>query len=127
MQTSTHRIKKYDKKIRGLILPWQKENFTAKTDMQVQIERIVDDIVGSNIYRVYYMIFGKEVYKMIHIHTQGTLDTEIDILRDKWSSRGMDLDVMTDIENALGYQTGPAGPQNFTLDSSLLDGPDILV
>ena len=122
MRTDAQRSKKYAAKVRGLVLPGQIGRFTSIIGKQVEIEEIVKGIVGPDINRVYYMIYGKEVYKLMYAHSSGILDTEIYITRHKWIMRGLDAGKMNDIEFALGYQAGDV----FTMDHSLLDGSDWL-
>lgn len=123
MRPTKRRIDKYSKKIRGLVLPGQKGRFASAIGRQVEIEKIVNTIVGSNISRVYYIIFGKEVNKLMGKHKTEILDTELEILQDKWISRGLDAAVLASIKEGVGYvpRWHP-----FRLDVSFLDDNDRL-
>ena len=123
MRTDARRTAKYDAKIGMEILPQQNANFEARIKRQVEIEEIVNSVVGPDINRVYYIIFGKEVWKKMQQHKQETLDTEVHILEDKWIKRGLNMAMLDEIENRLGYAITF---KFFVIDSSLLDGDDRL-
>jgi hypothetical protein len=123
MRTNARRTDKYAKKVRGLVLPGQAYRFGSQVGRQVEIEQIVNSIVGSDINRVYYMIFGKEVWKKMCTHTGGTLDTEVGTVEDRWTARGLDMGILDRIEDALNYRITY---RHFILDESGLDGEDRL-
>lgn len=124
MRTDSQRTEKYSKKAGGMVLPGQASHFASKINRQVEIEHIVNRIAGSTINRVYYIIFGKEANAVIEKHKGGTADTEIEILQQKWSARGLSIATMDLIKNAIGYTVPAIGP--FRLDVSALDGTDVL-
>jgi len=125
MRTDLIRIKKYKKKVRGLVLPLQKSNFSANTQRQVEIENITNIIVGPDINRVYYIIFAKEINKLFGKYTGDSLLNEVEILQSKWTARGLNPVKLDEIKSVFNIVPAPT-VQPFKLDISLLDGPDIL-
>ena len=123
MRTSAMRTRKYDKKVGGMVLPGQKDRFRDAVGRQVEIEKIVNTTVGANINRVYYIIFGKELVKLMQKFRAATLDAEVAILQRKWSARGLSIVTLASIKRALNYREFI---NYFTLDHSLLDGADVL-
>ena len=123
MRTDLIRIKKYKKKVRGLVLPLQKSNFSANIQRQVEIEDITNIIVGPDISRVYYIIFAKEVNKLMSKYKDTTLESELQVIQDKWCARGLNSTLLNRIKDAIGYV--PVF-HPFRLDYSLLDGDDRL-
>lgn len=79
----------------------QASRFQGAVIKQVEIERIVKGIVKDQLLMPYYIIFAKECVNRKSKHSSLTLLTEIEILQQKWSSRGLDLDVMDRIKDAL--------------------------
>lgn len=128
MRTDQARTEKYRKKIRGLIIPGQKARFGTASGRQTWMETVAKSIVTDQINLVYYIIFAKELNKIKGIHKGENLITEVEILQDKWISRGLSETVLNQIKQAFNIVI-PAPPvgQPFKLDISLLDGPDVLV
>jgi len=75
----------------------QKDNFKLSIDEQVRIENEVKQM-ASGINQVYYIIFAKEVVKAAKKHKGETLIGELEILQDKWSGRGLDVEIMNKIK-----------------------------
>ena len=125
MRTSGRRTKKYDKKVRGIILDGQQSRFESAVARQVEIEQMVNEIVGFDINRVYYIIFGKEINNLLGKYKNAALDKEIEIKQKKWISRGLNPEKLDQIKYALGVKPRPIWTP-FRLDISLLDGEDRL-
>lgn len=102
MRASKHRTKKYKEKIRGFILPGQVQRKAASVEREVDLERKVEQIVGVDLMRGYYMIFAKEVNKLYGIWKGVNLMTEIAIKEMKWTSRGLDPLILNQIEALFG-------------------------
>ena len=77
------------------------DRFRAANIKQVEIERIVKSIIKDQLLLVYYIVFGKELVKAKNKHKGEMLRQEVEILQNKWSSRGLNTDLMDVIKNAL--------------------------
>ena len=102
MRGSYQRIRSYRKKIRGLVHPWQPLLKNATVQKEVEIERMVESIVGPSLLRGHYMIFAKEINKLLKKHRGSNLITELAIIENKWMTRGLNVDTMTKIESLFG-------------------------
>ena len=106
MRSKELRVEKYTKKNKELNqahLQQQIRNKKKSVVREVQIEKIVNSIVGFNIMRGHYMIYAKQLNKLMGNYHAGILDNEVRILQNVWRGRGMDLDVMDVINPAIGY------------------------
>jgi len=78
----------------------QRKNFKGAVQNQVKIEVEVKKIVGGsdNLLNLpYYIIFGKQVYKIACTHKGETASEEVKILVKKWAKRGLFYDVLDKI------------------------------
>ena len=107
MRGSDHRTEKYKKKIRGLVLPGQADRKKATVGREVQLERMVNSIVGFDIARGHYMVFAKQLNKVMRKHKGENLLTEVEILQDTWSTRGLDTSIMDQIKTWFGIVIAP--------------------
>jgi len=89
----------YKKKIRGFILDDQVQHKQATVQREVDLEKKVNNIVGFNLLRGHYMIFAKEINKLMKKYKEGTLIAEIAIKEQKWATRGLDESILNQIEN----------------------------
>lgn len=118
--------KKLDGEVRGRLFDEQKERMVAKekqpTEDLVAIELKVKGICdGEPLMLIYYyIIFGKEMYRISNHHTGETLINEAVILEEKWHSRGLSYIFLEKIKEIF-IKINP-----FLLDISLLDGNDRL-
>ena len=92
----------------------------------VQIEHEVKQICqGTSALLIpYYIIFGKEIYRLKKHHQDETLIDEAVILERKWEARGLDANLLETIKEFYIPSYKPSA--YFRLDISLLDGPDVL-
>jgi len=92
----------------------------------VQIENEIKQICqGASLLHIpYYIIFGKELYKLRNNHSAATLITEAEILEEKWRTRGLDYSLLNKIKTFYiqAYET----MQYFKCDISDLDGTHVL-
>ena len=117
-------------KERGKLYDAQKESMVEKeaaaTFALEKIERDIKKIVQGQptILIPYYIIFGKEIYKRQNKFKSQTLINEIEILEEKWRTRGLNPDLLDTIKKFYVeiYELGAT----FHLDISLLDGPHVL-
>jgi len=118
---ATRRIRKYDAKVGGMVIPGQEERFRGKMQRQVDLENMVRQIIGFDINRVYYIIFAKELNKMMEKHKGSTLTDEADIMQSKWYNRGLDNDKLNEIKDAMNLPewTPPAPPAPWYNDNWL--------
>jgi hypothetical protein len=122
MRAPTHRAEKYGKKIRGLVLPGQASRKAATVAREVELEVIVNRLVGFDISRGQYMIFAKQLNKLLGKYREGTLDGEVGILQDVWKARGLQEGLLSEIKAAVGYVIPtPAGPQICRFDIGKFD------
>ena len=108
----------------------QKKKFKSSVQKQVQIEQETKKLVGSGdilLNLPYYIIFAKEVNMVAKTHSGNTAYAELQILDNKWASRGLKVNILNSIKSYYvpGYPVAPP-PVYFRLDVSLLDGPDVL-
>lgn len=102
MRGSKFRSEKYSKKIRGLVLPGQVDRKKATVSREVELERMVNSIVGFDIARGHYMIFAKQLNRIMKKFGGETLKSEMEILQDTWLTRGLDPTVLGRIKILLG-------------------------
>lgn len=107
MRGSLSRKEKYQKKIRGFVLPGQIDHKKATIAREVELERMVEGIVGPSLLRGHYMIFAKELNKAMKKHRGENLLTEVEILQDTWSTRGLDTSIMDQIKTWFGIVIAP--------------------
>ncbi|GAH87071.1 unnamed protein product, partial [marine sediment metagenome] len=65
--------------------------------IEIQIKQMIQG--QPIIYHPYYIIFGKEIYKLKKKHTSENLKKEVCILCCKWYSRGLDAECLNTISN----------------------------
>jgi len=110
MRDSFHRAVSYKKKIRGLVLPLQKLSKNATVQREVEIERMVNSLVGFSLDRGHYMIFAKQVSKLMRRFKGDTLATEVCIKFEQWKSRGLDTTIMNNILTRMNMSTCYVAP-----------------
>jgi len=110
MRGSRQRSNKYAKKIRGLILPGQKQRKTATIKREVDIERMIEQLVGPTLLRGHYMIFAKQINKVLRKFKGPTLQTEVEILQNTWITRGLDETILGTIKTWFGVAPAAAPP-----------------
>jgi len=110
VRPSTYRTTKYDKKIIGRVLPGQSGRFGAAIGKQVEIENIIKPLIGFDINLPYYIIFGKELYKLRMTHGADIVANEVCILEDKWKSRGLAEATLREVEAAMNCPVCGAVP-----------------
>lgn len=97
VRKSTARLKKYSKKIRALVLPGQKARKKFTVQREVDLERMVECLVGPSLMRGYYMVFAKQINKLMGRWKGLNLITEVCIKYEMWKSRGLIGDFMNAI------------------------------
>jgi len=134
MRSSADRTEKYGAKVSGetaggrvdAYRKKQASNFAGSAVGQVETERTVKLVLTKNgvspRLNHYYMDFGKELVKVANRYKGDTQTAEIEILQNKWFSRGLDVVILDEIKNNIIKWTG----QPFIMDFSLLDGGDVL-
>jgi len=100
MRDSDRRVKKYSKKIDGSVLGKRYDevkemsikSFGEKIKRQVELELKVKEIVSSepSIKHHYYILFAKQFNRW-------TSDEERSILIDTWTTRGLDIEMLSNI------------------------------
>ena len=109
MRNATRRTTKYNKKIDGTISQLrllrygktQKQKFGTAIGKQVEIERAVKRMISgseSSMLTNYYILFAKKAVQLGKKHKGDTLTEELNILDDKWETRGLDTDLLTQIK-----------------------------
>jgi len=113
VQTSSHRINKYGRKIDGKVIgkkynaakdtavEKQRAYFAAAEKLEIQVKKLCSDIPSIQIH--FYIAFAEEIIKK-------TTDNERDIVFNKWRSRGLLHDKLNTISEALIGFTGPPVP-----------------
>jgi hypothetical protein len=115
---------------RKLIIDRQKKQMSKleaeATEALVKIETEVKTIAQgeSIIHLPYYIIFGKELYRLRTKHRSMTLVREAEILEEKWRARGLRYDLLEKIK--IFYIESYKTQENFKFDISELDGPHVL-
>jgi len=109
----------------------QKKNFSISVQEQVNIERdikVLIKLTNDKINLHQYIIFAKEVRKMMRKYKKDTLFGELKLLDDLWTGRGLDPLFLWSIKKYYlpAYPYGPSTLNLFRLDISLLDGSDVL-
>ncbi|MBU1067706.1 LamG domain-containing protein [Patescibacteria group bacterium] len=107
MRTDAQRVNKYDKKVRGLVLPGQKGRFESKIGRQVEIERMVKTMGIGIVQLPYYIIFAKEIQRLQDTHQDQVLFDEVCILEKKWEDRGLVTATLNEIETAMNVPVCP--------------------
>ncbi|MEM2614619.1 MAG: hypothetical protein QXO15_10445 [Nitrososphaerota archaeon] len=105
-----------------------KANFKPDFDKQTKIEQEVKSLVEGltdKINLVYYIVFAKQVNKLIGKYKGEVLINELKILDEIWEKRGLDPQLLLKIK-LYYYPQYPHLINYFRLDISELDGPDVL-
>lgn len=102
MKSSEKRAARYRKKIRAFVLKGQVARKKATIKREVDLERMVEQIVGVDLMRGYYMIFAKEINKLYGKWKGSNLITEIAIKEMKWTTRGLNPLILNQIEALFG-------------------------
>jgi len=128
------RYERYEKKIisdviKNRIENQKKEMVRKEKDYFPKAEEIENKIKilckeANSLQIVYYIIFAKEIMKLLGKHKTTTMLEELEILQQKWELRGLDELLMERIkENFVPMYV----PDNiFKLNISLLDGEKVL-
>lgn len=109
MRTEKRRLDKYKEKVSGDINKIrteyygkeQKEQFKISTAEAVKIEEMIKTSVGGKVptnMLIYYIVFGKELYKILKKYQGETMKKEIELLQRKWQGRGLDINYLNQIK-----------------------------
>lgn len=109
MRAADRRTKKYKVKIDGTISQLrllrygkeQKARFKSAVIKQAEIEREVKSLIAGAapaMFTHYYCNFGKKVVQLMGKHKGANLITELEILDDVWSTRGLDINLLNQIK-----------------------------
>jgi len=120
MRTDKFRKDKYEKKIRGDVAKiridrygkTQKGLFKSRIQDQVEIERKVKSLLAGKVpsnMLVYYIIFAKQLYKVIRTHKGDNQKVEIEILQKTWGKRGLSSLLMSEIKKLFGIVVEKVG------------------
>jgi len=107
----------------------QIKNFEAAVGEQAKIEKEVKTMLQQNNVGVLlkcYMIFAKQVIALKRKHHGEMLHNEIDILKNLWAGRGLNMEIMNKIENYYIPSYIIPTIEYFRLDISPLDGNHVL-
>jgi len=119
MRDSSRRTMKYKKKIDGEVSQLrllrygndQKIRFKSSISRQVEIERMVKQLLASHgigsIYSNYYILFAKKLNELKTKHAGSVLGEEYEILRGRWVERGLDSSILATIK---GFIVSPVKP-----------------
>ena len=129
-----HDINKWASKIDGnnrkrlydIQKPFMVKKEATATWALVKIEKEIKIIANGQpiIHLPYYIIFGKEIYRLLSRHKSEALINELEILQTKWILRGLDFQILDNIKKLYVPIYIKAG--FFIMDASLLDGIDRL-
>ena len=95
-RSAVNRSKKYEDKLKGSVLEertvaqagLQKSGFRGSIARQVELEAWIKSLhLGRN--EVYYIIFAKQVNKLMGKFRGGTFEEEVDGFTDVWITRGL--------------------------------------
>ena len=95
---------------------------TEATEALVKIEMEVREIAGAEplLHLPYFMIFGKELYRISNSASSKAWINEAEILEEKWRARGLNYAALESIKEF--YLQMYKNWQHFKLDISELDG-----
>ena len=107
---------------RSRMIKEEKDYFIKAEEIENKIKILCKEAGSLQI--VYYIIFAKEIMKLLGKHQTSTMLEELGILQRKWELRGLDEPLMEKIkENFVPMYV----PDNiFKLNISLLDGEKVL-
>ena len=93
------------------------------TEHLVAIELAVKELARGEplVHLPYYIIFGKELYRLSKKHKGFSWVEEAEILEDKWKARGLSNTILNSIKEF--YMQMYKNWKVFRLDISELDGP----
>ena len=134
----SERAVKWAKKLSGAV---RKQRIDAQKPQMVKLEKEATEhlvaielavkqlIRGAPLLLVpYYIIFGKEIYRVLKTHSDETAQNEICMLATKWYTRGLDATLLNRLTAFISagkiHCITPLVP--FRFDISLLDGTDAL-
>jgi sulfur transfer complex TusBCD TusB component (DsrH family) len=138
MREETQRTNKYKKKIiseiikeraqelRKMMIEQEKEYFKEAVKVENEIKNLMANKTDK-INAVYYIIFAKEILKLMKKHKGESLINEVYIIENKWKARGLNEETLKEIEYLYLPIIKPIPTiEYFRLDISVLDGPDVL-
>jgi hypothetical protein len=134
------RKRRYEAKTDGAVVKIQTDsdreervaNYKRAAISQSQLEHIVKGLcknAATSLTEVYYICFGNEILRIKSKHSGTIVCQEVNLMREKWATRGLNTLVLDNIVQCLaqGCYTAPPVVHSFTFDHSLLDGPDVLI
>jgi len=135
VRSDEQRSKAYKRKLNGDVIRnrinnERKRMIAEETDYFIsaaETERMVKTFLSgtSSLNLVYYIIFAKEIQSVVRTHIAGpTVLEEMEILQNKWITRGLDGTLLDGIKKMIVPNYMP--PPYFLMDISLLDGASIL-
>ena len=101
----------------------QKEYFINAVKIETDVKSLLSSESSHNI--IYYIIFGKQLVKLMRLHSAGTLNEELCALIRKWQIRGLDRVKLNSVRSLFLPGAEYCGIC-FRFDVSLLDGVDKL-
>lgn len=97
MRSHIQRIKKYGAKVSGIMHDFQPAHFGTSVEAQVAAERYVKTLGVPLILLPYYIIFAKQVIKIMNTHKGDVGQHEVCHLHRHWWDRGLDPDVLNTV------------------------------
>ena len=110
-KSSERRISKYEKKISGDLakerydsekkemVRLERKYFAEAVDIELKIKGMLSNVGSLAI--IYYIIFAKELIKIIKTHSSSTQLKEAEILQEKWKRRGLNSENLIKIKQLL--------------------------
>ena len=131
------RVRRYRAKINGDVLKARADELKEQMERAqaiwlrgtVKIEQEMKSMlqnISDRLNTIYYIVFAKEINKVMRKFSGGTLMIELEILQNKWIARGLNVNTLDSIKTYYIPSYVPVVIGYFLLDESLLDGEDVL-
>ena len=106
MRNAARRTDKYGKKIRGLVLEGQSENYIPTAAARLHLEQCVKREAIQPMLQFSYVAFLEELLK----HKANKRPDEAEGIYNKWLNRGLDSATLVNTANCIGVAISPAPP-----------------
>jgi hypothetical protein len=75
---------------------------SSMVDLENRVKQLLADKIGNPFLNFCYLGFAKEIFKIHKTHKGETLIKEVELVKNKWTSRGFDPDILDGIINLFG-------------------------
>jgi hypothetical protein len=93
---------------KSMAVTLQRDFFHQHVSDEIKVRELVSDGAVSTMTQPFYQAFAKQVRKMRSSGLRGAgLLAQVDIVVNKWASRGLDIDILEKIRNSIYTLAAP--------------------